>query len=363
MKEMLFISAITMFSLWIIIQPMLIKRRFNELFLVVMIVINLFPIQVSAQEISPADQLIGYVNAYRESKGLGILTPNPHLMAAAQAQADYLAKTYNIDKGGDGRIGDRQTSPKDRAYQYGYAPWEQYDVVENWIYLNKDYPLEKVVTNDWWRQEYDQKNFLDGWGNTNKDIGVGIAYQGNVVFYIVDIGYTFDSAGMIMSTNEAGEVFSYTPVLTSTPNPDGSIIHIVKEAESLLLIALSYNVPLQTIRDYNGFATQGVIIFPGQQIVIRKSFSDTSTGQANITTTGQPVSTATTAPSFTPRPPSTATPSPTLLPLTPTPTPSPTPSFISQVSLGGVGLFILFLGVVSLIIMLIISNRRSRNQL
>ena len=342
---------------------MLINRIYKALLFSVFIAINIFPGHAYAQDISPVEQLIGYVNAYRESKGLGVLTPNPHLMAAAQAQADYLAKTYNVDKGGDGSIGERQTSPKDRAYQYGYAPWEQYDVVENWIVLNKDYPLDKVLTNDWWRKEYQQKNFLDGWGNTNKDIGVGIAQQGNVVFYIVDIGYTFDSAGMIMSTNEAGEVFSYTPVITSTPNPDGSIIHIVKEAENLLLIALSYNVPLQTIREYNGFTTQGVIIFPGQQIVIRKSFTDTSTGEAKITTTGQPVSTATTAPSFTPRPPSTATPSPTLLPLIPTPTPSPTPSFMSQVSLGGIGLLILFLGVIGLVIMLFISNRRSKNQL
>jgi hypothetical protein len=342
---------------------MLINRIFKLLVFLIVIAINIFPNLAYAQDSSPVDQLIGYVNAYRESKGLGILTPNPHLMAAAQAQADYLAKTYNIDKGGDGSIGDRGTSPKDRAFQYGYAPWEQYDVVENWIVLNKDYPLENVLTNDWWRKEYQQKNFLDGWGNTNKDIGVGIAQQGSVVFYIVDIGYTYDSAGMIMSTNEAGEVFSYTPVLTSTPNPDGSIIHIVKEAENLLLIALSYNVPLQTIREYNGFTTQGVIIFPGQQIVIRKSFADTSTGQANITTTGQPVSTATTAPSFTPRPPSTATPSPTLLPLTATPTPLPKPSFISQVSLGGVGLLILFMGVIGLVVMLIISNRRQKNQL
>jgi uncharacterized protein YkwD/LysM repeat protein len=342
---------------------MLINRIFKAMLFSVVIVINIFPINAYAQDSSPADKLIGYINAYRESKGFGILTPNPQLMAAAQAQADYLAKTYNIDKGGDGSIGDRGTSPIDRAYQYGYAPWKQYDVVENWIVLNKDYPLENVLTNDWWRKEYQQKNFLDGWGNTNKDIGVGIAQQGSVIFYIVDIGYTFASAGMIMSTNEAGEVFSYTPVLTSTPNPNGSIIHIVKEAESLLLIALSYNVPLQTIREYNGFTTQGVIIVPGQQIVIRKSFSDTSTGQANITTTGQPVSTATTAPSFTPRPPTTATPSPTPIPLTATPTPTPTPSYISQVSLGGVGIFILFLGVVGLVIMLIISNRRSKNQL
>jgi uncharacterized protein YkwD/LysM repeat protein len=342
---------------------MLINRIFKAMLFSVVIVINIFPINAYAQDSSPADKLIGYINAYRESKGLGILTPNPQLMAAAQAQADYLAKTYNIDKGGDGSIGDRGTSPKDRAYQYGYAPWKQYDVVENWIVLNKDYPLENVLTNDWWRKEYQQKNFLDGWGNTNKDIGVGIAQQGSVIFYIVDIGYTFASAGVIMSTNETGEVFSYTPVLTSTPNPDGSIIHIVKEGESLLLIALSYNVSLQTIREFNGFTTQGIIIVPGQQIVIKKSFSDTSTGQANITTTSQPSSTATTAPSFTPRPPKTATPSPTPITLTSTPTPTSKPSFISQVSLGGVGLFVLFLGVVGLVIMLIISNRRSKNPL
>ena len=338
------------------------KRILQHLmFFTVLLGINILPFQVLAQETSPADQLIDYVNAYRQSNGLGDLVANPHLMAAAQAQADYLAKTYNIEKGGDGSIGDRNTLPQDRAYQYGYAPWEQYEVVENWIVLNKDYPLDKVVTNDWWRKEYQQKNFLDGWGNTNKDIGVGIAEQGNVTFYIVDIGLVFDATGKIVSTNEAGEVFSFTPVLTSTPNPDGSLIHIVKEGESLLLIALSYNVPLETIRDYNGFTAQGVIIIPGQPIVIRKSFGDTSTGQAKITTTGQPNATATTAPSFTPRPQSTVTPSTTSLLLTATPTSIPRPSIMSQISLGSVGLFALLLGVVGLVVMLIISNRRSKN--
>ncbi len=330
------------------------------IFVAILSILSQLPQNVYAQEPSPAQQLIGYVNEYRQSKGLGDLVANPQLMAAAQAQADYLAKTYNVDKGGDGSIGDRGTSPTDRAYQYGYAGWKQYEVVENWIALNKGYPLDKVVTNDWWRKEYQQKNFLDGWGTTYKEIGVGIAEQGPITYYIIDIGVVFSNAELVVVTNEAGESFTFTPVETAAPSEDGSVTHIVKEGESLQLIALSYDVSMDSIISYNNLLPQANILYPDQKLIIRKAFGDTSEGAAVITATGQPKPTATTAPTFTPRPPVTKTPPPTDLPPTAIPTATPKPSIESQITPGVIGLGIVLVGVIGLIVTAVIYFRRRR---
>jgi uncharacterized protein YkwD len=318
------------------------------------------PNHAYAQQNSPAEQLIGYVNAYRQSKGFGDLLLNSQLMASAQAQADYLAKTYNVDKGGDGSIGDRGTSPTDRAYQYGYAGWKQYEVVENWIALNKSYPLDKVVTNDWWRKEYQQKNFLDGWGTTYKDIGVGIAEQGPITFYIIDIGVVFSTDELVVVTNEAGETFTFSPVETAIPNEDGSVTHIVRESESLQLIALSYNVSMDSIISFNNLLPQANILYPGQALVIRKAYGDTSTGAVSITATGLPKPTATTAPTFTQRPPATRTPIPTESPVEASPTATLEPAGESQITLGMIGLGIVLVGIIGLIVTAFIYLRRRR---
>jgi uncharacterized protein YkwD/LysM repeat protein len=311
---------------------------------------------------TPADQLIGYVNGYRQTKGFNPLTANPHLMAAAQAQADYLAKTYDVekDKDVDGTVGENGTLPFQRAYQYGYAPWDQFEVVENWIALNKNYPLERVVGNDWWKDSYHQKNMLDGWGTTYTDIGVGIAEQGNITFYIVDIGAVKETTGKMVITNEAGETIIFSPIETTVPLADGSIIHTVSEGENLQLIAMSYGISMATLLDYNGISQSGMAIYPGQKLVIRKPYGDVSTGQAFITATATETATATIAPTFTLRPKMTSTPSLTREPPTPTVTLTPTPSVMSQITPGGVGLLAVLLGGLGLLVFFIIFNRRRR---
>ena len=226
---------------------------------------------------------------------------DPILMSSAQAQADYLAKTYNVEKGGDGTVGDGGTLPADRAFQRGYSRYGRSDIAECWIVLNKIYPLDKVVTNDWWRTKENQKNLLDGWGTTHTDIGVGIAAKDSLIYYVVDIGQRLDGPNTVLITNEAGNTVSFEPVEISTPNPDGSIIHTVKVGETLQVIALSYNVSVQTILDNNGLKSSN-LIYPDQTLIIQQAAGNTTPG-AKLTTT--PEATQTLAPTFTPdrRPP------------------------------------------------------------
>lgn len=334
---------------------MKLNRNFRLLLSVFFILgMVLIPSRVNAQE-TDAEKLIGYVNAYRQTKGIGQLTMDPILMSSAQAQADYLAKTYDVEKGGDGTVGDRGTLPSDRAFQRGYTPYGRSDIVECWIVLNKVYPLDKVVSNDWWRTQANQKNLLDGWGTAHSDIGVGIAARDSLIFYVVDIGQKLDTPNTVYITNEAGNVVVYEPVAISTPNSDGTVIHIVKAGETLQVIALSYGVSVQTILDNNGLKSSN-IIYPDQSLVIQKPAGDTTPG-AKLSST--PAATQTTAPTFTPRPPSTETPVPTLAPPTPTVTPTPKPQGQNPINIGTIGLGAVVLGIIILIIYFIMNRPRN----
>lgn len=321
--------------------------------LVVMVIAGLIPLNVHAQ-ITDTEKLIGYVNDYRQSKKIAKLNPDPILMNSAQAQADYLAKSYDINKGGDGTVGDRGTLPTDRAFQRGYSLYGRSDIVELWIVLNKAYPLENVLTNDWWRTKANQNNLLDGWGITHTDIGVGIAARDTLVFYVIDIGVRLDSPNTIYITNEAGSVIGYVPLTTSTPNPDGSVVHTVQAGETLQIIALSYGVDVKTILDLNNMKSSNMI-YPDQKIIIQ---NPSGTPGAEKATPGEPTATHTTAPTFTARPPSTVTPVPTLKPPTPTLSPTPKPESQNPISIGMIGLIAVIAGIVILVVFFMINRNR-----
>lgn len=105
-------------------------------------------------------------------------------------------------------------------------------------------------------------------------------------------------------------------IQTSTPNPDGSIVHVVQPGESLIMIANAYQISLTELLTLNNI-TAGFIIVPNQELLIKK---------AGPTPTPTPAPTNTPRPTATPWPTRTATippiPSLTSLPATPTATPA-----------------------------------------
>jgi LysM repeat protein len=66
------------------------------------------------------------------------------------------------------------------------------------------------------------------------------------------------------------------PVTVSTPNPDGSIVHIIQPGETLLRIAQAYHIPLPEIEKLNNL-TDTTTIYPGGKLMIRPAFTPTST--------------------------------------------------------------------------------------
>ena len=60
----------------------------------------------------------------------------------------------------------------------------------------------------------------------------------------------------------------WLPLTTTTPNPNGSIVHLVGYGQSLWSIAIAYGVKIDEIRTQNGLATDSTDIYAGQKLVI-----------------------------------------------------------------------------------------------
>lgn len=104
--------------------------------------------------------------------------------------------------------------------------------------------------------------------------------------------------------------FKLSTVQTATPQPDGSIFHIVQPGEVLITIAKAYKVELSDLLKLNGL-TANSVIYPKQKLLIKPP---------------DPTATVTSTPTKTPRPP-TATRPPTRTPtVTPTSPPTATPT-------------------------------------
>ncbi len=103
------------------------------------------------------------------------------------------------------------------------------------------------------------------------------------------------------------------PVITSTPNPDGSVIHVVGFGQTLIMIANAYGITLDQLKKQNNLS--GDVIFEGRKLLIQ--VSSTPTLSPTVTLTQRP-------PTGTPRPTRTATLPPTIT-RTPTATASATP--------------------------------------
>jgi len=120
-----------------------------------------------------------------------------------------------------------------------------------------------------------------------------------------------------------GSIRAQTPpqntygILTSTPQADGSIYHIVQPGESLWVISNAYGIPGSEIMVLNGNSPEAEEVYIGQVLLIRRA--NTPTPTSNVTLTPLPTTPHPTV--FVPS----RTPIPTKTPL-PTPTPTQPPS-------------------------------------
>jgi LysM repeat protein len=71
------------------------------------------------------------------------------------------------------------------------------------------------------------------------------------------------------SSNPSGTPIFIEPLLTATPNPDGSVVHVVGYGQALWSIAIAYGVKINDIRRLNNLPFDSTHIYTGQKLIIR----------------------------------------------------------------------------------------------
>lgn len=254
-----------------------------------------YPQLVSAQDETPYD-IIAEVNALRASLGLEPYVIDPWIMAYAQDHADYIAETqHSTHEHRDGSV----------AQDIGLN--------ENVAGGDVGYITPYIAVNEIWA-DWGHRHILVDFATGSVGAGVALAADGQI-HYVLNVRQ--GSGSMSGSPVPGGPAVvdttprPFEPFVTSTPAPDGRIIHVVQSGQALWSIAISYGVTVDEIRALNGIAEDSTVLYIGQKLVIRKNVTVTP----EVTDTASP----TTAPTVTPSP----NPTDTLLPTwTPTPTPA-----------------------------------------
>ena len=282
------------------------KQRYILILLGVCLLLGL-DVRASSAQASGAYDVVAAVNDFRRSNGLPPLQVDPILMSIAQAHSDYQAAIGTVTHTGAGG-----TSPKDRAYAAGFGGGATIFLSEN-IAGGMNMSIQTAIFQYW----QDEAHLYTMLNPAAVYIGAGVGIAGDTVYYTVDAGYYAGApaAGVTPGTESTttdpdDPVIAYDPFVVSTPSEDGAITHTVGYGQSLIGIANTYGVELQTVLDLNNL-TMDSIIYTGDQIVIRAADPVTPTPSptetrpaetARPTRTAAPTATATQKPTEEPNP-------------------------------------------------------------
>jgi LysM repeat protein len=265
-----------------------------------------------------AYELINTVNQLRAANGLAPYQMNSALIISAQAHSEYQASIGTWSHSGANGSDEAQ-----RAIAAGYGGGASIKCDEA-VALTYHYNVTKVVYDMWQASPLHLSILLN---QQYKDVGGGVAVSGDYVYYTIDacfvIGGGYSSSGSSGSNGvPSAQQATIAPILpaTVTPQEDGTIIHTVREGETLINIALAYHIPLKDLLALNNLTSESVI-YPGEKLTVGKASTPTPTEAITNTPTPRPA-TPTRRPTRTPTPkPPTAT--ATVFSATPTATPLP----------------------------------------
>jgi LysM repeat protein len=101
-----------------------------------------------------------------------------------------------------------------------------------------------------------------------KDLGLPSGNNKVTVSFLWTEGW--DDPGVQGIDETQVPVMEVTPVITSTSNPDGSVVHEVQQGQTLSGIAEVYGIPLGELLALNGL-DMGSILLPGDRVIVKSS--------------------------------------------------------------------------------------------
>lgn len=242
--------------------------------------------------------LVNAVNAYRAANGLQPYSVDGGLMSQAQGQSAYQAQ-----------VGQCTHTRSD-----GTGPGDHGISAEN-VACGSNISVQYAINGQW----TDPLHTATMLGPKTGLVGGGSVAANGTVYYTLDVvrlsgdfNYVPPNQPSASKSNASAPGQDIGPVVTTTPNGDGSIAHVIKYGETLVEIADAYGISLANLISMNKLDPVKPVYYAGQVLIIRLAFTQT------------PFMTAT----YTPRPP-TRTPQPTRTPRptrTPTPLSSPAPT-------------------------------------
>ena len=238
-------------------------------------------IRINTETNASSIDLINEINNLRLSNGLPPYSIDQRLMGTAQNQSDYQASIGTVTHyGPDG------SRPYERALNAGYPVAGDISLggffSEN-IAAGRNLTVSGVVQS--WQQDSPHLNTM--LSSTYQDIGAGVTIVEDVVYYTIDVGLASGSTISIPAEGSQ-ETQSYHPaninqIITNTPHPDGTIIHVVKIGETLWGISQVYGVPVDEILLLNNLPND--YIFVGDEFLIKEGSGATETLEPTITQT------------------------------------------------------------------------------
>ena len=233
--------------------------------------------------------LLEALNAVRIRYHVGTVKMDLPLQSAAQHQAEYLASIGKLENSGPSG-----EPVSELARDAGYGGDKAFTIVQTnaqvWVDTDIDYLIEKV-----WRGSPQSVRVLFDPGVRQAGIGIADAPDKHRYYVLLMAGLDdgTDDYSMTRPTYDyrtpkptISATPTQEPLITSTPNPDGGVYHVVKEGETFSEIALAYGLDWYTLSIRNNIKlsdTTPVVIMEGQTLVIEPTFTYTPTPTATKT--------------------------------------------------------------------------------
>ncbi len=262
-------------------------RKYLLVFL--FLLITIFPARTAEAEqvaLPSPNEVVTLINSYRQQNGLAPLEYNSLLASLAQQQSEYQAQIGTITHTGPGG-----TTPQQRAASAGYGAVYFSEI----IYGGSSATPGSALS--WWQNSSLHNSIM--LSTTYTQIGAGVATDGTMTYFTAELAHptgapaaptaTIDPSA---PTPEPGAATSTTvpvpviiPVSKSTPNPDGTVHHIVQQGQTLWTIAAIYGTTTDKIIELNGMESS--YIFPGDDLIISLTSEQPAStpGAASLATT------------------------------------------------------------------------------